>query len=526
MLDLIIENGWIVDGSGNPRFKGDIGIQDGRIQWIGSFANAEAKERINAEGLIVSPGFIDIHSHSDAMPFLTPPDTGKIMQGVTTEIVGICGVSMAPVTPEHIDLLKKYCASIFSVENCTWEWLQIEDLLKKIEKAKSVCNYGTFVGHGTIRTAVMGYENRKPTEDELKKMRELVVKAIRQGAFGMTSGLVYPPGLYADSEEIVELCKAVATEGGIYTSHIRSETDEVVKAVQEAIEVGERAKIPVQIVHHKIAGVNNWGKSSITLEMIDVARNNDIDVSCDVYPYTAAATMFWSLLPPWALEGGIKKAIERLSTLENRNRIKNELESGLPNWQNFYKACGWDKILINSLNKNKQLEGKTILEIAKNWEADPADAMFNLLIDEGGDALIVLFMMSDADVNAILKHPVTMIGSDGIWSPGKTHPRYFGTFPRVLAKYVRKDHVIGLAEAIRKMTSFPAQRLGLFDRGLLRSGMWADIVIFDFDQIEDKATFENPRQRPVGIEYVIVNGEMVVRNGEYTGVFAGKVLKK
>jgi len=526
MFDVLIENGRILDGAGNPWFRGDIGIRGGKIAQIGSLKKEQAAERIDASGLAVAPGFIDIHSHSDVVPLMASQDTGKILQGVTTEVVGVCGVTVTPFSPKNIELLKKYCAPFFTGANLTWDWPEVKDFLQAVEKARPIVNFGMFAGHGTIRIAVMGFEDRDPTAAELEQMKELAVRAVEQGAFGMSSGLVYPPGIFAKPGEIIEICRAIADAGAIYESHIRNETDGVAEAVSEAIEVAEKAGIPVQIAHHKTAGIRNWGKSAETLRLIDAARDRGLDVTFDVYPYVAASTSLVSLLPPWTHEGGIKKLLGRLESGENRARISRELEEGLPGWQNFYKASGWDKIIVSSCRKNKGYEGKTLLEIAAAKGIGPAEALFDVLLEEDGDVLMVLFMMAEEDVAAILRHPAAMIGSDGLYSSGKPHPRYYGTFPRVLGKYVRQDKVLSLAEAVRKMTSAPARRLGLKDRGLLLEGMAADIVAFDPATVEDRATYMDPQQPPVGIEYVLVNGQVAVRRGEYTGVLAGKVLRK
>jgi N-acyl-D-amino-acid deacylase len=526
MFDLVIENGRILDGGGNPWFKGDVGVKDGRIARIGRLGGEAAAERIDAAGLYVSPGFIDIHSHSDAVPLMRRQDTGKLLQGVTTEAVGVCGVTMTPLSPDNVGLLQKYCAPFFTGADLKWDWPAVKDYLARVEAANPIVNIAFFVGHGTIRIAAMGFENREPTAGELETMKRLAVEAVRDGAHGMSSGLVYPPGIFAKPAEIIEICKAIAPLGGIYETHIRNETDEVVEAVREAIDVAEKANIPVQIAHHKTAGVANWGKSAQTLKLISEARDRGLDVTYDVYPYVAASTSLVSVLPPWMHEGGIQKLLGRLESAENRTRIKKELEEGLPGWQNFYKASGWDKILVSSAKKNKSYEGKTMLEIAAAKGVEPAEALFELLLEEDGDVLMVLFMMSEEDVTAILQHPAAMVGSDGIYSAGKPHPRYYGTFPRILSKYVRQDKALGLEEAIRKMTSFPAQRLNIHDRGLLKEGMWADITVFDAELVEDKATFMEPQQAPAGIEYVVLNGRVAVRRGEYTGVLAGKVLRK
>jgi N-acyl-D-amino-acid deacylase len=526
MYDIIIENGRVIDGSGNPWFKADIAIKDGFIDKIGMLSGEKSTDRIDATGLVVSPGFIDIHCHSDALLFVSPREQGKILQGVTTETIGNCGMSAAPTSPQHLDLLQKYVSSIFAGIKLAWDWNSVGDFLDRLEQQKSISNIAFLVGHGTLRIAVMGFDNRDPEEFELAAMKQLLADSIDQGAFGMSSGLIYPPGLFSKTPEMVELCKVLAAKGGVYTTHMRGETDAVIDSVKESIAVGELSGVSVEISHHKTAGRENWGKSRQTLQLIDEARAKGLDITCDVYPYIAASTMLGALLPPWVHEGGIGRLLERLKLADNRSQIKIQMVEGLPSWENYVKASGWENIIIASCKYNKSNEGKSIKKIAEERNIDPADAVFDLMIEEDADVLMVVFMMNEDDVSYILKHPAVMVASDAIPSSGKPHPRYYGTFPRVLSKYVRQDKVISLTEGIRKITSMPAQKLGLRDRGLLRERMCADITIFNPDTIEDKATFMDPKQYATGIEYVLVNGKVAVQNGEYSGVLAGKVLRK
>jgi N-acyl-D-amino-acid deacylase len=526
MYDILIENGRIADGSGNPWFKGDIGIQEGKIVKIGLLKGQKAKERVDAKGFIVSPGFIDIHNHSDAVPFVSPREEGRILQGITTEIIGNCGVSLAPVFKETQDLLKKYVGPFCFEAPLRWDWKTLEEFLDRVDERQNLTNMGAWVGHGAIRIAAMGFDNRKPTAKELAKMKYLVAQAMDQGAYGLSSGLIYPPGVYSDTDEMTELCKVVAEKGGVYTTHMRNEQDLVIDAVKETITVAEKSGVSTIIAHHKTNGRKNWGKSRQTLQLIDEARDRGFDITCDVYPYIASSTFLWALLPPWVQEGGIDKLLERLHNKENRQRIKEDIIRGIPGWPNLVEGSGWDGILISSCKKNKDLEGKNLQQIADARKVEPAEALFDSLLEVDADVLMVLFGMAEEDVTNILRHPAAMVGSDAIPSTGKPHPRYFGAFPRILSKYVREDKALSLQEAVRKMTSMPAQKLGLRDRGMIREGMWADIVIFDPKTIEDKATFTNPRQYPAGIPYVLVNGQIVVREGRFTGALAGKVLRK
>jgi N-acyl-D-amino-acid deacylase len=526
MYDILIENGQILDGTGSPWFQGDMGLQDGKIVKIGTLKKEQAKERLNVQGLTVSPGFIDIHTHADALPFLSPREEGRILQGITTDVIGNCGVSLAPVAQKTFQLLKKYTGPFCMEAPLPWDWQTVGDFLKRIEEKKSITNVGTFVGHGAIRIAVMGVDDRHPTGAELGKMKELVAQALDEGAVGLSSGLIYPPGVYSDAAEMIELCKVVAEKGGFYITHMRNEYDLVVEAVKETIEVAEKSGVPTIVAHHKTAGKKNWGRSRQTLTLIEGARGRGIDIICEAYPYTMSSTFLHALLPPWVQEGGVEKLLGRLRIPENRRRIKEEFTKGIPGWANLYDASGWDGIIISSCRKNKDWEGKKIQEIAAAEKTDPAEMAFDILLAEDGDVLMILLGMAEEDVTNILKHPLAMVGSDSLPGVGKPHPRFFGAFPRILRKYVREDKSLSLPEAIRKMTSMPAQRLGFQDRGLIREGMGADITIFDPATIEDKATVANPRQNPVGIHYVLVNGQIVVRDGRFNGTLAGKVLRK
>ena len=526
MWDLLIENGRILDGTGNPWFQGDLGIRDGKIAAIGMLKGEKAKEKLNVQGLVVSPGFIDIHTHCDALPFLSPREEGRILQGITTDTIGNCGISLAPASKGTMELLKKYVGPFCMNAPLPWNWQTMGDFLKQIEEKKTITNIASMVGHGAVRIAVIGVDDRDPTPGELQKMKEITGQAMDAGAVGFSSGLIYPPGVYSKKEEMIALCKVVAAKGGFYITHMRDEYNEVISAVQETIDVAERAGVPTIIAHHKTAGKKNWGKTHQTLRMIEEARAKGIDIICEVYPYIMSSTFLHALLPPWAQEGGVLKLLDRLRVPENRRRIKREFESAIPGWANLYESAGWSGILITSVNKQKNLEGQTIEEVAKARKTEPADVVFDVLLEEDGDVMMVLYGISEEDIANILKHPVSMVGSDSLPCPGKPHPRTYGTFPRVLSKYVRQDMILTLPEAIRKMTAMPAQRLGLMDRGVLKLGMGADITVFDPQTVEDKATVAEPRQYPKGIPYVIVNGQIAVREGRWTGALAGKVLRK
>jgi len=378
---------------------------------------------------------------------------------------------------------------------------------------------------------VIAHENRPPTPKELNKMKKLVAQAMEDGAFGMSTGLFYSPGGFADIAEVIELCKVVAKYGGIYTSHIRGEGDPLIEAVAEAIKIGEKANIPTHISHHKACGIENWGKVKKTLRMMEEARSRGLDVTCDVYPYTACGTDLVSLIPNWAHEGGVDKLRERLRDLRIRERIKKEMLEGLPSWESSVKQSGWERIKVIGWKENKDFEGKTLAEIAELKGLDPFDLTFDLIIEKESPELVDL-AMNEEDVCAVIKHPLSMVGSDGwavapygVLGESKTHPRSYGTYPRILGKYVREEKVLTIENAIRKMASLPAQKLGLRDRGIIREGMWADVVVFNPKTVRDKATYENSLQYPEGIEHVLVNGEIVIDEREHTGALPGKALR-
>jgi len=526
MFDVVIRNAYIVDGTGNPWFEADIGIKSGKISEIGNLDFEDADRIINAKELMVCPGFIDMHSHSEYSLLANSKAESKIKQGVTTEVNGNCGDSPAPIegmTAEAAEEAKEYKLNM--------DWSTLAEYLDKLERQGISLNVAQLVGHGTIRIAVMGHENRPPTREELNKMKELVAQAMEDGAFGMSTGLYYLPGGFADTAEVIELCKVVTKYGGIYTSHIRGEGDPLIEAVTETIEIGEKANIPVQISHHKACGIENWGNVKKTLRMMEEARSRGLDITCDVYPYTACGADLISMIPNWAHEGGVNKLRERLRDSKIRERVKKEMSEGLPGWESSVKQSGWGRIKVIGWKEHKEFEGKTLAEIADLEGVDAFNLTFDLIMKKESPELVDL-AMTEKDVCTVIKHPLSMVGSDGwalapygVLGESKTHPRSYGTFPRILRKYVREDKVLTIENAIRKMTSLPAQKLGLRDRGTLREGMWADVVVFDPKRIADVATYENPHRYPEGIEHVLVNGEIVVDGGEHTGALPGKVLR-
>ena len=524
MADTIIKNGYIFDGSGNPWFYGDVSITDGIISKVGNVSES-ARNIIDAKGLAVAPGFIDMHTHSDTALPVNPFAESKIRQGVTTEVTGNCGNSSAPIANDAIEEIR------YKFENLGLkiEWRSLKEYLNFIEKQGCSVNFAALVGHGTIRKSIVGYDNRTASENEIEKMKQFLAEAMADGAFGMSTGLIYPPGCYTDTDELVKLTQTVSDHHGIYVSHIRDEGAKVLEAGEEAIHIGRQAKAPIHWSHVKAAGSQVWGKSKEILALIEQARSEGIDVSGDVYPYEATSTGLSMFLPKWVHEGGRTKLIERLKDPAIRARLAEEITARRKTRGN------WDKIIIASVSKdhNRLFEGMSVDAISAKLTKDPVDVVIDLLADDDGEVGMVSFAMSDEDIQAFLKHPQIMVGSDGnslsphgVLGNGKPHPRHYGTFPRILGHYVREKQVLPLELAIKKMTSLPAWRLGLHDRGFLAPGMKADIVIFDPDKVADQATYADPHQYPTGIPYVMVNGVMTIHEGSHTLEKAGQILRR
>jgi N-acyl-D-amino-acid deacylase len=523
VFDLILRGGRVLDGAGNSDFPADVAVERGRIAAIGQLGAAESRELVDVAGLTVSPGFIDVHSHSDALPFATDPLPAKILQGVTTEITGNCGSTPFPCNPATVDLLREYHAATFSA--LPWDWTRLAGYLERLEQVGPVSNVAPLVGHNSVRVAVMGYDNRAPTDDELRAMQRLVAEALEDGAVGLSTGLIYTPGVYSDTDEVTALAEVLRGSGRPYVTHPRGETHNLFNAIDEAIAIGERAGVPVQISHLKAAGRPNFGRGPEVLDRIEAARARGIEVTGDVYPYDAGSGKIASLMPPWALEGGTPALLERLGDPAQRARIAREIEEGLPGWVNLVEAAGWDNIWITNVERNRSYLGKRITEIAEDLNTEPAEALFTVILGEQARANMRLKMMDEPDVRGFLAHPLVMIGSDASITRGRPHPRTWGTYPRVLGRYARDLGLISQAEAVRKMTSYPAQKFGLFDRGLIRPGLWADLVVFDAATILDRATPEDPEQPPLGMPHVLVNGQFAVRDGEYTGARPGQALR-
>ncbi|MGD2142655.1 MAG: D-aminoacylase [Candidatus Bathyarchaeota archaeon] len=519
--DVMIKGGKIVDGSGNPWFKGDVAVRGDKIAKIGDLASHEAEMEIDATGLLICPGFIDVHTHTDDSFIINPKADSKIRQGVTTEILGNCGNSLAPIT----ELGKSFEDKRFKELGIEWDWNTVAEYLDRLEKVGMPVNVGTLVGHGTVRASIMGYEARAPSEKELEGMKELVDQGMKDGAFGLSTGIKYAPGVYADTQEIIELSKVVSKYGGVYATHIRNQGDHLIESVEEAITIGREAGCPVQIAHLKVKGRMNWGKSFNMLRIIDEARDEGVDITFDQYPYIAASTGASAITPKWAREGGTDSFLERLKDPEQRQRI----EKGVIEQEDW---TGSLKLLVCKFDPDPTYEGKSIAEIAELRGKTRQATMCDLILEAEGRVPLILFFGWDLDVKAIMTHHAMMVGSDGSslasygeLGKGKPHPRNYGAFPRFLGKYVIREKFLSLEDGIRRMTSFPASRYGLLGRGLLKTGGYADVTLVDPDRVIDKATFQDPHQYAEGVEYVLVNGALTVEREEYNGAQAGKALR-
>ena len=530
--DMIIKNGRIIDGTGNSWFQADIGIVGNEIAAISRTGEAMAGKRVlDAANKVVSPGFIDTHSHDDAYVLIDPQCSQKVVQGVTTDVIGNCGFSLAPLSDVRCNEFRAASALMGgnNLGDDFWSLRAFADYLEKLDAAPLGINVVPLVGHGTIRIAVLGYENRAPSESELTQMKQMTDEAMQAGAFGLSSGLIYVPANYARTEEVIELARVAAKYNGIYATHMRSEGDYEMEAIAETIKIAREAELAAHIAHHKVAGRKNWGSSRLTLQTFADARAEGLVVTWDQYPYRAGSTFLPAALPPHIQAQGARQFAEKLKNSVVRRQIRQEIESSEDHsWENLIGGAGFENIIVSAAPRHPDFIGKSIAAIAEMTAKDPFDVYFDLVVEEQMEATIVLFMMDDDDVERILRDPGTMIGSDGIpaFGSAKPHPRMTGTFPRVLGRYVREKRVITLEEAIRKMTSLPAQTFGLFKKGVLRPGMDADLVVFDPGTVIDKATFQDPLQPPEGINWVVVNGEVAVEDGKIAGAVSGKVLRR
>ena len=528
--DLIIRNGHIIDGSGSPWYSGDVAIAGGRVAAIGYLADAQAKRSIDAHGLVVAPGFIDMLGQSEFTILVNPHLPSKIFQGITTEITGE-GNSIAPLN----DRIAKADSATYDHFQVKPDWTNFRQYFARLERQGMGINLASYVGATTVRRMVIGDDNRPPNPSELERMRQLVREGMRDGAVGLSTSLQYAPAPYASTDELIALASEAGKMGGIYSTHMRSEGDAIVPAIDEVIRIAREAQIPAEIWHLKAAGKANWRRMPEIVSKIEAARQSGLDISADTYAYTAWFNTFSAFIPPWAHDGGDAKLIERLKDPAMRARIRKEMQTPSNTWDNEWNEIAGPEAILLCVVQNPKLlplQGKTIAQIANICNKDPIDTIFDLLIDDDAFTSVAVFGMSEPDVLLALQQPWVSVcndsqgtAPDGLLGREHPHPRAYGTFPHILRKYVREDQKLRLEEAIRKFSALPAQRLRLTDRGVLKQGLWADIVIFDPATITDRATFENPNQLSDGMHYVLVNGVPVVENGKPTDALPGRVVR-
>ncbi|MFD5558793.1 amidohydrolase family protein [Streptomyces sp. NPDC127068] len=531
-LELLLRGGTLVDGTGGPARTVDVGVADGCITLLPTGRPATADTVLDVEGQVVAPGFIDVHTHSDALavpqdaedPSVAALRLAPLLQGVTTEIAGNCGSSLFPALPERLPALAEHLRVTFGlgpVAPCP----DFAAFAAGQAPALRATHLASLVGHGTLRAGVMGFDARTPTADELAAMCELLDRALGQGAAGLSTGLIYPPGTYADTEEIVALARVAARHGKPYVTHLRDEMSQIDRALEEALEIAVRSGAPLQVSHHKTAGRHAWGATLRTLPRLERARAEGVDVLCDVYPYTAGSTVLHAMLPPWANAGGIGALLARLHQESVRELIRRDIAEGVDGWENTVGNGGWDLIAVAAAPTHPHVQGRRIADLAAERGCDPVDYVCDLLLAEQGEVTIISHSMREDDVCRVIASPLSMIGSDGVPKPGRPHPRWAGSFARVLGHYGRDEHLLTLETAVHKMTGLPAARFGLTGRGTVHQGAHADLVVFDPATVSDRATFDRPLAAPDGIGAVVVAGRLAVRDGAPTGVCAGRVLE-
>jgi dihydroorotase/N-acyl-D-amino-acid deacylase len=528
-FDLVISDGHIMDGTGSPWYSGDLGIRAGKIAAIGNLSQAARKRTIDAGGKVVAPGFIDMLGQSEMTILVDPRLPSKIFQGITSEITGE-GNSIAPLNDAIIQSDRKS----YEYYHLTPDWKTFRQYFGRLEKQGIGINLGSYVGATQVRRMVLGDEDRQPTPEQLEQMKTLVREAMKDGAVGVSTSLEYAPATYAKTAELIALAGEAGKFGGIYATHMRNESDSVLEAIDEALRIGREGHIPVEIWHIKVAGKSNWGRMPEVVAKINAARAAGADVSADTYAYTAWYNDFSAFIPPWAHDGGTQKLVERLKDPATRARIRKDMLTPSRDWDNEWQEIpGPEAIMIGAVQNPALLsmQGKRLSEVAKLWNKDPIDALFDFLIQDPNTGVAV-FGMSQPDVTLALQQPWVSIDNDsegtspeGLLGHAHPHPRAYGTFPRILSKYVREDKALSLENAIRKFTALPAQRMRLADRGVLKTGMWADVVVFDPATVRDRATFDNPNQLSDGMEFVLVNGVPVIDQGKMTGALPGKVLR-
>lgn len=529
-LSLVLTGAMVFDGTGTPAQRVDIGILDDRIHAIGDLANVSASRRISVSGLHIAPGFIDIHTHSDISVLYHPQQMSALAMGVTTQVVGNCGLALGlAVNSSKFEFEKRWLAP----HGARINWDNFGQHLLRVESSGTGTNYVPLAGHGTLRKRVMGQDNRPPDAQEMAEMESILHDAMEAGAWGLSSGLEYTPGGYAQPDELIQLCEVVRHHGGLYATHLRNEGDTLVESVEEALKVAKGAGVPLQLSHHKAEGDHNWGKTEVTLKMVEEARAAGLDVQMDQYPYNAFMTALSVQTLPWYAQSGTPEEVAaRLNDPVERRRITDDMLAAHPDWADTGTDSHWRRIQIGVCRGRPELQGKTVLELASQSRKLPIDWVIDLLVETGGYVSAVNFAMGPADIERVLRYPFTSVGSDGVGArpdgtTGKdlVHPRAYGTFPRVFAEYVRKQGILTEAEAVRRMTSLPAARMGILDRGVILQGAYADLVVYDPATIGDTATFDAPHQYAHGINMVVVNGSIALNEARFNDSLTGRVLR-
>ncbi|SIR89098.1 N-acyl-D-amino-acid deacylase [Haladaptatus litoreus] len=529
-FDLLVKDTRIIDGTGAPWFRGSVAVTDGTIDQIFRTPSPQvsAKTTLDGSGLVTCPGFVDTHTHSDLELFSDPTLAPKLRQGITTEILGQDGFSMAPLYRDEVDAWETHLSGINGRLDDEWGWESLTDYLDAIGKQELAPNVATLVGHGTVRFNVLGFSDTDPTAGDLEQMVEHITEALDDGAIGLSTGLVYPPARYADTAEVKRLASALHDYGRPFVAHIRNEREQIWSALDEFIDIGAEVGIPLHLSHFKLAGPPQQGKVDRALAIIETARERGVDLTVEQYPYTAGSTTLTNVLPPWVQANGPEQTLRYLRDDESRDQIRRDIEEWrIGGWENRGAYTGWENIEVTSVQSsaNKSVEGKSIATIAAERDTDPVSVVCDLLVDEELEVSMLLHQLTETDVREILTNERVNVGTDGLFG-GRPHPRVYGTYPKILGQYIREENLLTLEEGIRKMTSLPARAMGLDSKGVLRPGLDADIVLFDPRTVGTDASYEHPRQFPTGIPHVIVNGELVVQDNEFTEARPGQVIRK